>query len=149
MQLLAAFMPRRQGDAGVAGAPQGRSLPVRVQVLTYAPTFFFHCSQCEIVFHHVGIGQKIHAEQDAAAFPDDLRQEYAGVSDWVRNLVYRFGDRVQVQVVDAASLEGFAKALWYRVRRFPAIVVDGQAAFIGGDFTRADALVTHALAAES
>ena len=114
---------------------------MRVEVLAYAPTAFYHCTHCEVVFHHVGLGEKIHAEQDAAAFPDDLRRQYADLSDWVRRLVDRYCGRVEVKVVDAASLEGFWKALRYRVRRFPAVVVGGRAYPVDGDFARADALV--------
>lgn len=115
--------------------------PLRIDVLAYAPTAFYHCTHCEVVFHHVGIGQTIHAEQDAAAFPEDLRQEYAQLSDWVRGLVDRHCGRVEVKVVDAASLEGFWKALRYRVRRFPSLVMGGRAYAIGSDFARADAIV--------
>jgi hypothetical protein len=114
-------------------------------VLAYAPTAFFHCLHCEFVFQQVDVGQKIHAEQDAAALPEDLRAAYERLSDWVRGLVTRHCGRVEVQVVDAASLEGFLKALRYRVRRFPALVVGGRAYPIGDDFARADALVEQAL----
>ena len=67
------------------------------------------------------------------------------LSDWLRALVERHCGRVEAQVVDVASLEGVWKALRYRVRRFPALVVDGKAYPIGNDFARADALVDQAL----
>jgi hypothetical protein len=34
-------------------------------------------------------------------------------------------------VVDAASIEGFYKSIKYGVRRYPAVIVDGRARFIG------------------
>jgi hypothetical protein len=101
---------------------------------------------CEFVFQQVGIGQKIHAEQNEAAFPEDLQREYVQLSDWAHQLVERHCGRVEVQVVDAASVEGVWKALRYRVRRFPALVLCGRAHPIGNDFAGADALVDRALA---
>jgi len=118
---------------------------VRIEVLAYAPTAFFHCLHCEFVYQQVDLGQKIHAEQDASALPEDLQEDYARLSDWLRALVERHCGRVEAQVVDVASLEGVWKALRYRVRRFPALVVDGKAYPIGNDFARADALVDQAL----
>jgi hypothetical protein len=112
-----------------------------VEVLAYAPTAFFHCTHCEVVFRHVGLGPKIHAEQEAAAFPDDLRQEYALLSDWIRRLVARYGGRVEIKVVDAASLEGFWKALRYGVRRFPALITGGRAYVIDGDLAHAEEVI--------
>ena len=45
---------------------------LQIEVLTYAPTEFFHCLHCEVVFQSVGLGQKVRREQRAAAFPPDL-----------------------------------------------------------------------------
>lgn len=119
--------------------------PLRVEILAYAPTAFFHCLHCEAVFNYVDVGQKVRAEQADVALPDDLQREYATLSAWIRRLVDRHCGRVEVRVVDAASLEGVGKALWYRTRRFPALVINGRAHPIGADFARADEIVEAAL----
>jgi hypothetical protein len=46
----------------------------------------------------------------------------------------RYGRRIHVNVVDAASLEGVWKSFRYRVRRYPAIVIDRTEVHIGSDF---------------
>ena len=115
--------------------------PLLVEVIAYAPTAFYHCTHCEVVWHDLGVGQKVHREQRDAGLPDDLRQEYARLSDWVNALIARYGERVAVRVVDAASLEGFFKSLRYGVRRYPAIVIAGREKVSGGDYARADALL--------
>jgi hypothetical protein len=120
--------------------------PLQVEVLTYAPTEFFHCLHCEVVFQTVGVGQSVHREQRAAAFPPDLQAEYDALASWVQGLVARHGGRVAVRVVDVASLEGVYKALRYRVRKFPTVVVDGRAHAAGGDFVALDRLVEERLA---
>jgi hypothetical protein len=114
--------------------------PLVVEIITYAPTEFFHCLHCEVVFQQVGIGQKIHAEQRAASFPDDLKREFAELSAWVERTAERHPDRIQFKIVDAASIEGVYKSLRYGVRKFPAVVV-GKDKVVGGDFIRATELV--------
>ena len=115
--------------------------PLTVEIITYAPTEFFHCLHCEVVFQQVGIGQKIHAEQRAANFPDDLKREFAELSAWVEQTAERYPDRIQFKIVDAASIEGVFKSLRHGVRKFPAVIVGGKDKVTGGDLAGAGELV--------
>jgi hypothetical protein len=110
----------------------------QVEILAYAPTEFYHCQHCEAVWHHLGVGQGIHAEQRASALPPDLQAEYAAIVDWVSGALERYGQRVSFRVVDAASAEGVWKSLRHRVRLFPAFIVDGER-IAGFDRPRLDA----------
>jgi hypothetical protein len=98
----------------------------RIEILTRAPTEFFHCSHCEVAFHHLGLGQAFRAEQRAAALPADVRAEYARVSDWIGELSRQYGERLRIELIDVASLRGFFTALRYRAWRYPAIILDGK-----------------------
>jgi hypothetical protein len=40
-------------------------------------------------------------------------------------------DAIRLKVIDAASVEGFYKSLRYNARRYPAVIVNGQARFVG------------------
>jgi hypothetical protein len=115
--------------------------PLQIEVLTYAPTEFFQCRPCEVVMQSVGVGQAVHREQRQAAFPPDLQAEYAAIGDWLSAVVARHGERVQVRIVDAASLEGVYKSLRYRARRFPAFVIAGQVRQGTPDFAALDRLI--------
>jgi hypothetical protein len=99
--------------------------PLQIEILTYAPTEFFHCLHCEVVLQAAGVGQPVHREQRETALPPDLQAEYASLADWARGVASRFRGRVQVRVVDTASLEGFYKTLRYRARGQPAVILDG------------------------
>ena len=123
-----------------------RLRPLQVEIITYAPTEFFHCTHCEVVFQHVGVGQKIHAEQRQANLPDDLRADFERLSKWVEETAARHPDEIQFKIVDAASLEGVWKALRYRLRTFPAVVVDGQHKLPGADLAASTAEVERLLA---
>jgi hypothetical protein len=125
---------------------QPRQWPsAQVEILAYAPTEFYHCQHCEIVWGHLGLGQRLHAEQRKNALPADLQAEYAAISDWVQRAFDRYGERLTVKVVDAASIEGLYKALRYRTRRFPAFVIDGQERIVGFSADRLNAALKQRL----
>ncbi len=124
-----------------------RSPSVRVEILAYAPTEFYHCQHCEIVWGHVGLGDRIRADQRQSNLPSDLQAEYATISDWVRQAFDRYGERLTVKVVDAASVEGLFKALRYRSRRFPAFIIDREERLVGFDRDRLDAALASRLGA--
>jgi hypothetical protein len=132
---------RRRGSGEVI---QMRNQPITVEIITYAPTEFFHCTHCEVVFQQVGVGQKVHAEQREANLPADLREEFRQLSTWVEDTAARHPDSIQFKIVDAASLEGVFKTLRHGLRRFPTIVIDGNVK-IAGDLSAASSALERRL----
>ncbi len=126
-----------------------RSPSVRVEILAYAPTEFYHCQHCEIVWGHVGLGDRIRADQRQSNLPSDLQAEYATISAWVRQAFDRYGERLTVKVVDVASIAGLYKSIRYRSRRFPAFIIDGEERVLGFDRERLDAAVAKRLEGHS
>ena len=120
---------------------------VRVQVITYAPTIFRHCQHCEVAFEGVGLGERIHRSEARDALPDDLSVQFQKVSDWVHGLLERHQRGVDISVIDAASIEGVWTSLRHGVRRYPAVIVDGDRKHIGEDFGALDAVIDERLAA--
>jgi hypothetical protein len=118
---------------------------VQVEILTYAPTEFYHCQHCEVVWDSVGFGKRIRAEQRSAALPPDLQAEFTAIADWVASAHARYGDRLQVKVVDVASVEGVIKSIRHRTRRFPAFVVDDCERIVGFDPERLNAILERRL----
>jgi hypothetical protein len=100
--------------------------PVRVTVITYAPTVFRHCQHCEVAFDEMGLGERIRQDAAANALPEELTTEYAQVSDWIHRLLERHPHKLAIDLVDAASIEGFFRSIRNRVRRYPAVIVDGE-----------------------
>jgi len=123
--------------------------PVKVELIAYAPTAFFHCRHCEVVWQQTGTGHALRQEQLDASLPDDLMQEYRQLSDWVMQMAETYGSRLQFKMIDAASLEGWFKSLRYRVRQYPAVIVDGRAKFLGPDLERATKQIHQSVAALS
>ncbi len=123
--------------------------PVSVQIITYAPTIFYHCQHCELTFQEMGIGERLRRRDAADALPDDLAREYQAVSDWVHRILERHGRRVRVDVLDAASIRGFLVSLRHRVGHYPVVILDGAEKHIGLDFAALDAVVDRRVAAAS
>jgi hypothetical protein len=119
---------------------------VQLKILTYAPTEFFHCQHCEIVWDGIGLGQRVHAEQRASGLPADLQAEYQAIAEWLGDTQRRYGQQLQVTMVDVASVEGLVNAVRHRVRRFPAFIVDGQERVVGFDRQRLDATLVRRMA---
>lgn len=94
----------------------------------------------------MGLRPKVQRELAETALPEDLRREFHALAEWARTLPARFGGRVEVRLVDAASLEGFAKSLVGRIRRYPAFRV-GREWYAGADLARVDALIAGQLTA--
>lgn len=78
----------------------------------------------------LGLGDRVHT-QELNEYPDDWKEEYARLSDWVRMLAWRHRGAVQVRLIDVQSLVGFWKMLRYRVRRCPAVILPGGERFCG------------------
>ncbi len=93
-----------------------------------------------------GLGQKVHREQLETGLPDDLAADFHSLSGWARGLPDRYGPRVAVRLVDAASIEGFFKSLFHRLNRYPAFIVNGRK-YVGHDFSRVDTLIVDGLGA--
>ncbi len=118
-------------------------MPLVVEILAHAPGAFLQCRRCEAALDEIGVGGAVRADQARTALPPEMLAEYARISGWIGGLSAAHGDQVAVEVIDVASLRGFWKSLRHRVRRYPAIVVDGE---VVGDVASADAAISRRLA---
>ena len=125
------------------------SEPLLVEIIAYAPTAYYHCTHCEVAWREMGADNRIHEEQLESSLPEDLIQEYQVVSDWVKELFRVHCDAILLKVIDAASVEGFYKSLRYNARRYPAVVVNRKARFLGSEMlSAASEEITRQLASE-
>ena len=123
--------------------------PLLVEIIAYAPTAFYHCTHCEVAWREMGATNCIHEEQLQRSLPEDLIREYEIVSDWVREMFRVHCDAILLKVIDAASVEGFYKSLRYNARRYPAVIVNRKARFMGSHMlSAASEEIAHQLASE-
>ena len=121
--------------------------PLMVEVIAYAPTQYFHCQHCEVVWKEAQVEgiQKFHDDAVQSSIPPELMKDYQALSDWVLDSVERYEGRVVFKVIDAASFEGLLKSVRYGVHKYPAVIVDGRAKHIGTDFGQVDTLIRREL----
>ncbi len=119
-----------------------------VEIITYAPTQYFHCQHCELVWNKAEMDsvQKFHADAQETSIPPELMQEYRALSDWIIRTVKHHNGRVTFRIVDAASLEGVWKSLRYGVHRYPAFVIAGKEKMTGNNFTQVETRINQRLA---
>jgi hypothetical protein len=114
------------------------SQPLLVEIVAYAPTVFYHCTHCEVIWKETGFSDGVHEEQVRTALPPDLLRDYQALSDWVAHLVSRYQGLVDVRIVDAASVQGLWKTARHGLRRYPAVLVAGRC-FEATDFAAVEA----------
>jgi len=113
------------------------SQPLLVEIIAYAPTAYYHCTHCEVAWREMGKTDRVHQEQLESSLPEDLIREYEIVSNWVREMFKIHCDAILLKVIDAASIEGVYKALKYQARRYPAVIVNRKARFLGSQMLSA------------
>ena len=124
--------------------------PLLVEIIAYAPTAYYHCTHCEVAWREMGATNRIHEEQMQSSLPEDLIREYQTVSDWVKEMFQVYCDAIVLKVIDAASIEGFYKSLKYNARRYPAVIVNHQARFLGSQMlSAASEEIAHQLARQA
>jgi len=122
--------------------------PIKLEILSLLPTTFKQCPSCEEFFDQSGIGQQVH-NQILDEYPQDLRDEGQHLATLMAELTTRFGDDILIHVIDPQSLPGFFKSIKYRVRKYPAFIIDGKELVVGWDRTALDhALETHSASRE-
>jgi hypothetical protein len=58
-------------------------------------------------------------------------------------------DEILLKVIDAASMEGFYKSIKYNARRYPAVIVNQKARFLGSQMlSAASQEIAHQLASQ-
>ena len=74
-------------------------------------------------------------------YPPDLKEEYLKLSDWIRELIRIYEDRLLIKLIDAQSILGFYKSLRHWVRKYPTFIVEGQETYTGWDKKRLESLL--------
>jgi hypothetical protein len=99
-----------------------------------------HCSHCQNFFDDAGISQRVQ-EEERNSYPEEMWQDYARLSQMVRDLSARYGDQLRIILTDPHSPMGLWKSLRHWVRTYPTFIVNGQAKYAGWDLGAPDSLL--------
>ena len=114
--------------------------PIQLEIVTKVVTFFDQCRRCQILFDQSGLNEKIH-QKEMEEYPQDLKEEYLTLSDWIRELTRLYKHRLLIRVIDAQSPLGFYKSLRHRIRTYPAFIVEGKETYTGWDKSQLESLL--------
>ena len=56
-------------------------------------------------------------------YPTDMLEDHIRLSDWVTELSQRYGQAIEIRVIDPQSGLGLWKSLRYWVREYPTFIV--------------------------
>lgn len=96
---------------------------IKLDILSLIPITYRHCMHCEEFFDQSGIGQQVRDEM-AAEYPPDLLEEGDRLSSLVIELTSRYKDRIDIRIIDPQSFQGILMCMRYRVRKYPAFIID-------------------------
>mgnify|MGYP001616804690 CR=1 FL=1 len=80
-------------------------------------------------------------ERDFNEYPEELKQEYLFLSNWIRDLSRKYGQHILIKVIDAQSLQGFYKSIRYWVNKYPTFIINKKDKYTGKDKDRLNALL--------
>ena len=114
--------------------------PILLEIVTQVITSYGQCRRCEVVFDEVGLNKKFH-QKEADEYPQDLKEESAKLSDWIRELTRLYKHRLLIKLIDVQSLVGVYKSLRHRLRKYPAFIIEGKEVYTGWDKNQLESLL--------
>jgi len=89
---------------------KGLSLnPIKVEVIALMLTVQTEeCKKCRLVFEETDLKRKF-ADKEINEYPEDVKKNVLHLSNWVRELIQRYSQRIQIKVIDALSPLGLYK----------------------------------------
>lgn len=105
---------------------------IRLEILSLIPITYKQCSHCEYFYEESGIGQLVH-DQILEEYPPQLLEEKKQLTSLVIELTQRFRNEISIEMIDPQSFKGILKALRFRVRKYPAFIVNNEEVVVGWD----------------
>ncbi len=96
---------------------------VHLEVVGRMPTAYRHCHRCNAIFKQSGVDQGVNRDA-VLEYPEALQDEFVWLSDLLGDLDRLYGSRIVITLTDAVSLPGLYKTIRYRLRTYPAFIVN-------------------------
>ena len=80
-------------------------------------------------------------DRDLNDYPEDLKEEYLFLSNWIRELAQKYREKILIKIIDVQSLQGVYKSLRHRVYQYPTFIINKKGKYTGKDKAWLDALL--------
>ena len=114
--------------------------PILLEIVTQVLTSYDHCRHCEVFFDQAGLDKKFH-QKEVNEYPSDLKEEYAKLCEWMKELTRLYKHRLFIKLIDVQSFVGIYKSLRYRIRRYPTFIIEGKEVYTGWDKNQLESLL--------
>jgi len=79
--------------------------------------------------------------RDLNEYPEDLKEEYLYLSNWIKELAQKYGRQILIKIIDGQSLQGVYKSLRHGIHRYPTFVINNKDKYTGKDKQQLDTLL--------
>lgn len=114
--------------------------PILLEIVTRVITSYGQCSRCEVVFDEVGLNKKV-LQKETDEYPQNLKEESAKLSDWIRELTRLYKHRLFIKLINVQSFLGAYKSLRHRIRKYPAFIIERKEVYTGWDKSQLESLL--------
>jgi len=114
--------------------------PILLEIVTRVLTSYDHCRHCEVFFDQAGLDKKFH-DKEVNEYPPDLKEEYAKLCEWMKELTRLYKHRLLIKLIDVQSFTGIYKSLRHGIRRYPTFIVEGKEVYTGWDKNQLEGLL--------
>jgi len=114
--------------------------PIVLEIVSRVLTSYDHCRHCEVLFDQVGLDEKFHREE-LNDYPPDLREEYAKLCEWIKELTRLYKHRLSIKLIAVHSFGGIYKSLRHRIRSYPTFIIEGKEVYTGWDKNQLEGLL--------
>ena len=114
--------------------------PILLEIVTQVLTSYDHCNHCEVIFDQAGLDKKFH-QKEVNEYPPDLKEEYARLCEWMKELTRLYKHRLFIKLIDVQSFVGLYKSLRHRIRRYPTFIIEGREVYTGWDKNQLEGLL--------
>jgi len=74
-------------------------------------------------------------------YPEDLKEDYLLLSNWIRELAQKYREKILIRIIDVQSFQGVYKSIRYGIHRYPTFIIDKKKKYTGKDKNELDALL--------
>src|SRR4030042_519859 len=80
-------------------------------------------------------------QKEVNEYPPDLKEEYAKLCEWMKELTRLYKHRLFIKLIDVQSFVGIYKSLRHGIRRYPTFIIEGKEVYTGWDKNQLEGLL--------
>ncbi len=91
------------------------------------------CQSCEMLLGQADLPGNNPLDRTLDTLPSEWQKEYRQFSKIILALSARYGSEIVIKLYDPRSLQGMLKAIRWKLRHYPAFVIEGKEIVFGAN----------------